>query len=65
MAITKDDIKNALKEYGVVTEKVLNRELDKVKKELQGSIANVAFNSPTYDQFSKLEKKVDQLEVRN
>ncbi len=59
MAITKDDIKDVLKEYGVVTK----RDLNKVKKELQTSIANVAFNSPTSNQFNQLEKRVRTIET--
>jgi len=76
MAITKNDIKDVLKEYGVITEKnlgkalkaygvVTKRDLNKVKRELEGSIARVAFNSPTSEQFNKLEKRVDNLEASN
>ena len=80
MAITKSDIKDVLKEYGVIIEKTLGKalkeygvvteiklkiELNKTKRELQASIANVAFNSPTSDQFNKLERRVIRLEATN
>ena len=54
---------SSIKKMGLVTEKTLKRELGKVKRELQASIANVALSSPTSNQFYKLEKRVDQLEV--
>lgn len=60
--VTKDNIKDVFKEYGVVTEKKMKSELNKVKRELQTSIANVAFSSPTSNQFNKLEQRVDRLE---
>ena len=59
----KDDLKKALKEYGVVTGKELNRGLNKVKTELLSAIANVAINSPTSWQFNDLEKRVSRLET--
>lgn len=76
MTISKDDMREVLKEYGVITGKSLGKalkeygvstkkDLNKVKKELQESIASVAFNSPTYDQFNKLEKRVGGLEAAN
>lgn len=72
--LTKDDLKQVLKEVGVVTkndlnkmgvvtEKVLKRELNKTTSKLQRSIANVALSSPTINQFNDLEERVSSLEV--
>jgi hypothetical protein len=57
--VTKYD----LKEMGVVTEKVLKRELNKTTRKLQVAIANVALNSPTIKQFNELEKRVSGFEA--
>ena len=72
--LTKEDLKqvlkevgvvtkNDLKEMGVVTEKVLKRELNKITIKLQRSIANVALSSPTINQFNELEKRVSSFEA--
>lgn len=61
--ITEKSLGKALKNYGVVTEKRLRTELNKTKRELQTSIANVAFNSPTFNQFNQLERRVGRVEA--
>ena len=61
--VTKNNLKPILKEFGMVTETTLKRELNKTKKELIKSISNVAVNSPTINQFSSLEKRVAKLET--
>ncbi|MEK7061243.1 MAG: hypothetical protein AAB954_01130 [Patescibacteria group bacterium] len=72
--LTKDDLKQVLKEVGVVTkndlkvmgvvtEKVLKKELNKTKKELIQAISNVAVSSPTINQFNGLERRVSNLEA--
>ncbi len=72
--LTKEDLKqvlkevgvvtkNDLKEMGVVTEKVLKRELNKITIKLQRSIANVALSSPTINQLNELEKRVSSFEA--
>lgn len=61
--VTKDNLKQTLKDFGVVTETTLKRELNKTKKELIKTISNVAVNSPTINQHASLEKRVGKLEV--
>lgn len=72
--VTKDNFGQTLKDYGVVTkqdlkvmgivtEKVLKRELNKTKKELIGRISNIALSSPTINQFNELEKRVSSFEA--
>lgn len=72
--LTKEDIKEALRESGVVTKQnfkvllkeygvVTKRDLNKVEKELVSKISNVAVNSPTSGMFNKLEKRVANLEA--
>lgn len=65
MTLTKEDIKEVMKEMGMVTKRDLNRSLNSVKKELLKGMANIAFNSPTSNQFNQLEKRVAKLEVIN
>lgn len=59
--ITKDDIKLIKNELrGTFATK---RDLNKMKKEIIGAIANVSLNSPTINQFNGLEKRVAKLEA--
>jgi hypothetical protein len=68
----KTNFQDALKEYGIVTEKTLDVRMVKLEKKLTGkmnqdkkelltAIANVAVNSPTLKMHNELEKKVDKL----
>lgn len=75
--LTKNDVMDALREYGVVSEKHLKKELgqlelkldkrmdrklNKVKRELSLAIGNIATSSPTFRQFKELESRVSVLE---
>jgi len=39
------------------------RDLNKMKKEIIGAIANISVNSPTINQFNDLDKRVTRLEA--
>ncbi len=71
--VTKKDFGGLLNKSGVVTkkdlsvglsslEKKIDRKINGAKKELITMISGVAVNSPTSDQFYKLEKRVSDLE---
>ena len=55
--ITDKDIKTLKKTFAT------KRDLNKMKKEIIGAIANVSVNSPTINQFNTLEKRVTLLEA--
>ena len=55
--ITQKDVEFLKKTF------VTKRDLNKTKNEIIKAISNVAVNSPTSDQFYKLEKRVDRLEA--